>query len=115
MFKKLTIGGNNIVFECSSRSTRNGFAHDVELKIDGHKVSEAHVNYYNRTWESYQYETAMKTCIRKLIDGWYDQIRRYYKATRGIKRLAGKSAEEFKKIADNNGVMAFYRKIYDAL
>lgn len=49
---------------CEWGKTRNGFKHTVTYLRDGNEVADAKVNYLNRTWESYEYETA----IHKLLD-----------------------------------------------
>jgi hypothetical protein len=50
--------------QATSERARDGFRHRVILKVDGVEVDKVTVHYQNRTWESYEYETA----IDKLID-----------------------------------------------
>ena len=62
--------GNTIwQFYCESYGNRSGFVHHVELykgKFSSIAVSTAHIQYYNRTWEHYRYQTAMLSCISKM-------------------------------------------------
>ena len=39
--------------------TRSGFKHTSHLFINNHEVGKVKENYYNRTWESYTYESVM--------------------------------------------------------
>ena len=54
---------DKITVVARSEKTRNGFKHVVDLYIDGDLVDSAKVNYLNRTWESYEYQTALKKLI----------------------------------------------------
>jgi len=45
--------------------TRNGFKHVADLYIDGDLMDSTKVNYLNRTWESYDYQSALIRLIEK--------------------------------------------------
>jgi hypothetical protein len=45
--------------------TRNGFKHEATILKNGNQVGFAKVNYLNRTWESYEYQTAISDAIDK--------------------------------------------------
>jgi len=45
--------------------TRNGFRHVVRLMHNGSEVDTATANYLNRTWERFNYETAIDSLLRK--------------------------------------------------
>ena len=50
---------------CESKSTRNGFKHIVDL-IHECRVIDTQTNWYiNRTWESYEYETAITNLLER--------------------------------------------------
>lgn len=68
---------------CRSENTRYGFRHLAELYQDGHKVSAAKCCYYNRTWESYEYQSVI-----------HDLIQKYFSA-----QLAGKYMKKIDAIA----------------
>jgi hypothetical protein len=63
MDKLFKINKSNYIV-CQSVSTRNGFKHEAALMTFGSQVGFAKVCYFNRTWESFQYETV----IKKLLD-----------------------------------------------
>lgn len=75
--------GNAIVV-CESKSTRNGFKHTASLVIRGYEICEAKCMYFNRTWESYQYETV----FHKVLD-MTDQLT-HTKKKRFIKKYEGR-------------------------
>ena len=60
--------GNGKVFDfyCKSRNTRSGFAHDCFIYAPGYdfKVS---CFYYNRTWESYGYQTVLHKALEYIV------------------------------------------------
>lgn len=49
------------------QKTRNGFRHLVEFIRDGGVIESRSVSYLNRTWESYEYETAIRELLRKMV------------------------------------------------
>lgn len=72
------VGENTFTFECASVSRNHGFAHIVKLYKNGHEIEHASVQYYNRTWESYRYQSAMRKVVSKIIDKMLtDGITRY--------------------------------------
>lgn len=61
--KQFTI--NNYTAEAWTENTRNGFRHCAKLyNKAGELVATAKINYYNRTWEAFEYESV----LHKLID-----------------------------------------------
>ena len=44
---------------CNWEKTRNGFRHIAVLHSNGTEVARAKCVYYNRTWESYEYESVL--------------------------------------------------------
>jgi hypothetical protein len=49
---------------CDTTKSRTGFKHIAKLFINGHEAESTSINYYNRTWEAYEYQSI----IGKLID-----------------------------------------------
>lgn len=62
--KVITIDDRTSV-ECYYIKTRYGFKHEVKLVRDGRYEQFAKVCYYNRTWESFEYETAIGNLLYK--------------------------------------------------
>lgn len=60
-----TVNGETIRFYCDTTNTRNGFCHHVFADGGGKEHEHTRVSYYNRTWESFEYETALYRAIDK--------------------------------------------------
>jgi hypothetical protein len=50
---------------CTTHNTRSGFRHIAKLYEDGGLIKTSRVDYTNRTWESFEYETALDSLLRK--------------------------------------------------
>jgi len=50
-----------------TEKTRNGFRHVVEYLRDGRGIESRSVSYLNRTWETYEYESAISALLDKMI------------------------------------------------
>ena len=83
------VNGEEITFRCYTTDTRSGFCHTAHLMGWKYSISDTKVSYYNRTWERFRYESALKRAIDKLPadiqQPVYDQI------------IDHKAAEEEKK------------------
>lgn len=53
------------VIACRSEKTRYGFRHLAELTHNGYTVAKDKACYYNRTWESFDFQTVAHGVIRK--------------------------------------------------
>ncbi len=101
MSKMFTIQvGNNdsLTFFCSSRDTRNGFAHDCTVFLNGVEITNGHAYYLNRTWERWTYETV---CIEALNNGIKQEekaIAADYKIRNNINRITAKHKQTIDEI-----------------
>lgn len=50
---------------CVSEGTRYGFRHLATLLKNGLEVDKAKICYYNRTWESYEFESVKNKLINQ--------------------------------------------------
>lgn len=63
------INGVKFTLVCETWNTRNSWWHEVTLyKNDTFKVGRAKIRYYNRTWESYQYQSTIKNVIIDVLE-----------------------------------------------
>ena len=51
----------------TAKRTQTGFYHRSELYCDGELITFARVTYYNRTWESYTFQTSRKCAVEKAM------------------------------------------------
>jgi hypothetical protein len=83
-----TINGNIYMFHNEMPYCRDGFTHKSTLLRNGSAIGEARVHYYNRTWESYQYRTAMKLAVENVMLIEIEALVDHYKRESGIKRIS---------------------------
>ena len=62
---EFTVNGEKIYFFCSTTYTKNGFCHHVYTVGGGKENEHSRVSYLNRTWESFEYETALLHAVDK--------------------------------------------------
>ena len=62
---EFTVNGEKICFYCNTTYTKNGFCHHVYTVGGGKENEHSRVSYYNRTWESFEYETALLHAVEK--------------------------------------------------
>ena len=114
---KKSINNNEYEFVNSSRSNRSGFVHETKLYKNGNLIGEAKVQYYNRTWETYCYQTVMKRCVYILIDAEFTDFRESYKIKHNIKRMTGaKEAEMMQDFVEYKPTLyADMQELYETL
>lgn len=59
------VNGEHINFICDTTKTKNGFCHHVFASGGGKYYEHTRVSYLNRTWETFEYETALKSAAAK--------------------------------------------------
>lgn len=62
---EFTVNGENIYFYCNTTYTKNGFCHHVYTVGCGKENEHSRLSYLNRTWESFEYETALLHAVKK--------------------------------------------------
>ena len=82
-----TISVNGYTFQCRYNLSRSGFSHTCSLIKEGKLLSEAKLNYFNRTWESYTYQSVMREAVWKLIIQKEKEFLDEYKKENGLSRL----------------------------
>ena len=59
---------NDLFYVCKTGNWKDGFTHKVEIQNKfGETLHKAIVKYYNRTWESFKYQSAMRHAQAGLI------------------------------------------------
>ena len=59
---------NDLVYICKNEKRRDGFTHKVEIQNRfGETLCKVIKKYYNRTWESYDYQSAMMSAQETLM------------------------------------------------
>lgn len=91
---KKEINGNEYTFINSFRGNRSGFVHETQLFKNNNPIGDAKVQYYNRTWESYEYQSVMKRCVYELMELAEQKFFNAWKNERNIKRLTQAKRDE---------------------
>lgn len=112
MLYTFLIDGSKFDFACDSVGTRSGFAHVVTLYKDNHEISRARVNYLNRTWEVYRYQSAMRSAVYNIISGRRDFLKYRYKKDHGISRVSQKIMED---ICERDPDLILLSKLLDSV
>ena len=95
MNRMIMVNNKKYSFNCRTESNYNGFKHIATLYIDDNCVSRSSRQYYNRTWERYEYQSVMIDLIKEqmeVLDSWYLDK---FKTEKGYKRMTDKRKLEF--------------------
>lgn len=99
-----TIGNNETVFiNTEWAKTRDGFCHKAATILSDCSIVKAKVNYYNRTWETFPYQSVCHDLCEKIamhLMGCPNE-RSFNKAGKWAK--CREYAEELKKRVDEQG------------
>ena len=92
--REISLNGNKYLFVNEFKYNSRGFVHKTVLLKNGIEISRNTSQYYNRTWESYEFASSMKSCVWKLLEEHKKDFIRIYKKMNNIKRLSGNKKEE---------------------
>ena len=93
------VNGEKISFFCNTTNTKNGFCHHVYVVGGGKDYEHTRVSYYNRTWEAFEYETALYRAIDKFSKNLREPLRLEVEA---VALDEHKKAERFIKAFEAN-------------
>jgi hypothetical protein len=111
--KEIKTGNGTYTFVNETLSTRNGFAHETQLFIEGLSwpISTARVNYLNRTWELYRYQTSMMKAVRKLIDERKGTITADIADLEGWGKITAKRREKLDQVFAEDETLREYKEL----
>lgn len=93
------------------------WGHKSTLLIDGYEWASRTVRYYNRTWESYTYQSAMCGVLAEYKDIKLKNFLESYLYNNGKTRFGKgekqKTIEEFEKSEDNKIIKKLYKAIQE--
>ena len=111
--KRINMDGREFAFVCDWRGTRNGFAHDVTMMENWRTVAKATRHYINRTWENWDYQSAILDAIEAAMDEEKSWVTRKVKRYNGWEKLTAKRREAVDAALAENTNYAIYKKLYD--
>lgn len=107
---------NGYQFVNNSRGNRSGFVHETTLlNNNGLEVGNYKIQYYNRTWECYQYQSVMQSCIHNIIEKRKENFIRLSKEKYNIRRLTKEKREQAEAVFENMEQIKELRKMYREL
>lgn len=107
-----TIDGVKFTFVNDAGSNRSGFYHSTTLLQNGWEIGRNRAQYYNRTWESYRYQSCMKGAVSNMIKKELLEDFESFKKMHGVSRLSQKTKEE---IGAANKTVKTLKKLYETL
>lgn len=107
------INGVRFTLVCESWTDRSGWGHKVTLyRNDTVTVGSYKVRYYNRTWESYLYQSAIKGVIYNVMKALETTIKDTFKKIHGYKVITKKRASEFVMYLNQDKEYMMYNTLY---
>ena len=77
--------------------------------LDHEHIGQGKVNYLNRTWEWYHFQTSMIRAVENRIAERRDRLESIYRRNNGIKRMTAAKRGEFEKICEADETIRLYR------
>lgn len=117
VYHEYEVDGHNFDFKCqyyevSGSSQASLWGHDVELNIDGNAENNVVIPYYNRTWETWEFQTAMLNALSKYQN---DYINGVFKNNREQLGTRGLKADQKEEILANDEWYQTIQKVYDLI
>lgn len=81
------INGKEYMFVNSFRGNRSGFVHETELFCNDFLIGRNKIQYYNRTWERYTYQSVMIGLVRELMEDCQKAFETAWKNEHCVKRM----------------------------
>ena len=106
------INGVKFTLICESWKNRTSWGHKVSLYKNDVFVGSEKVRYYNRTWETYQYRTAIQCVIGNVIYELKELAKTAFKQLHGYKVLTKKRAAEFAEYLTRDHTYIMYDELY---
>lgn len=111
------IDGHDFTFKCqyyevSGSNQASLWGHDVELRMDGNSISSFVVPYYNRTWETFKFQTAMLGALGKYRDAVKNQLFDKARETNNTRTLKQDTKND---ILENNEWYQMVQKLYNEI
>ena len=107
------INGVRFMLVCESWNTRYSWGHEAILYKNGtDEIGRSRVRYYNRTWESYKYQTAIKNAIYEAIEKIKEDVKKEFLSLDNYKVLTKKRASAFMEYLLKDSDYYILRQLY---
>lgn len=112
---KKVINGSEFEFINEGWSTSSAWGHRSVLLYKGISIAEKKIRYYNRTWESYEFQSCMKACVDLAIKEKTEAAKDLYKMINKISRFTKKTAAEFRATLEDDQFIKDLKSLYKEL
>lgn len=108
------IDGVNFDFVCKVWEKRNSWGHESTLFIDGstYSANTTKVRYYNRTWESYQFQSCLIQNVMEMIQFQQNYLVNEWKTINNKKRI---TKEQKESLFSQSIELQRYNKLLESL
>lgn len=97
---------------CECWNTSTSWGHKVTLyRNDNVIIGSVKICYYNRTWERYQFQSAIKNVIFETIENITSEAKAVFKNLHNYKILTKKRAAEFVEYLSLNSEYNLYNEL----
>lgn len=107
------INGVKFTFVCECWKTATSWGHKVTLyRNDNVIIGSVKIRYYNRTWERYQFQSAIKNVIFETIKKITSEAKEIFLNLHNYKILTKKRAAEFSDFLSLNSEYNLYNELF---
>ena len=106
--KKLIKIYKNYVFVNYTTYNYYGFKEHSELYINNYCLNGESIQYYNRSWQVYEYQCSMNKCINYLIENLKKDLKEEFKTINNIKRITKEKEKELNKYYKTSKMLKEY-------
>jgi hypothetical protein len=112
---KKNIRGIEFTFVNKTWSNSSSWGHETTLFKNSFEMNSRRVRYYNRTWESYKYQTCMLGCVDELIEQKENELKDRFKEEKQITRLTKKFETQYENYKNENEELQILKALYKSL
>lgn len=113
MIYEKNINGVYFTIYCNTFKTRNSWGHEVTLYQGTNQIGGIKLRYYNRTWEIYQFRTAIQIVIMEAVDRAKALAREAFKRLNGYKIITKKRSAEFWAYLNTDPTYQMFNSLYN--
>lgn len=108
-----TAEGKKATFVCYTRDNRSGFVHEAAMYVYGvsYPFAKGSAQYYNRTWETYRFQSVCGSIVRSLTLDEERRIKTEWMDERGYLRMSKKREAEYRADAPTSDYLEFLRTL----
>ena len=88
-----------------------GFKEHSELYINNYMLESNSIQYYNRSWQFYEYQCSMRGAVNKLIESLKKDLKEDFKKENNLKRITREKEKDLQKYYKTSRILKEYNTI----